>query len=648
MTSRTAALVAVAVMLSGSPVLAAPPAWLRQAAAAPAGPQDPAAIVLLDHVDATVSDDGKLRVTRRYAMRLRDREGRGAASMREVYATDGGKIRELRGWLIRAAGETRDLGASHIADLALVDNDVYNEVRVRILNATDEIAPGDVFGAEVETEQRLLFAQLEWRLQDRWPVRVARRTLTLPPGWTAKSLTFNRAPIEARTEAGTLAWEVQNLPALPAEELMPPASDLVPRLAVSVFGSPSAPAPGQFASWADVAAWLQNLSPQTATPTDAVGRKAHELAADGRSELERILAIARFVQRVQYVSIQTGLGRGGGYVPRPADTVLQRNYGDCKDKANLMRAMLAALGISSHMVSVFSGDRNYVRAEWPSPQQFNHAIVAVRLSEAADVATVLPHAKLGRLLIFDPTDSFTPLGELPADEQGSFALIEAGPASVLERLPIAPGSTHRIVRTVEGRVGPQGELVVRIKEEARGSEAAARRAAFSALDANGYRGMMQDRLASIIPGARVVQLNPDPGSDAASFTTTAEVAAAGYAQPMGQLLLVKPPLDVGYRAHAPRGGVRQTPIVIQPRYVDETVTLEIPSGFSVDELPLSTSFESSFGRYSLTYSVEARRITARRSFEVQLKTVPVAEYDAVRAFFDKVRTADASPIVLKG
>ena len=36
------------------------------------------------------------------------------------------------------------------------------------------------------------------------------------------------------------------------------------------------------------------------------------------------------------------------------------------------------------------------------------------------------HATLGRLLIFDATDPYTSLGDLPDHEQGSYALIIAG------------------------------------------------------------------------------------------------------------------------------------------------------------------------------------------------------------------------------
>ena len=119
--------------------------------------------------------------------------------------------------------------------------------------------------------------------------------------------------------------------------------------------------------------WLSDLDTPQVQVDDALARKAYELTALAKTEFDKIRAIATYVQNIQYISIQTDLGRGGGYRPRSSIEVFAKSYGDCKDKANLMRAMLKVVGIESVLVSIYSGDPNYVRADWPTPQQFNHA-----------------------------------------------------------------------------------------------------------------------------------------------------------------------------------------------------------------------------------------------------------------------------------
>jgi Transglutaminase-like superfamily len=120
------------------------------------------------------------------------------------------------------------------------------------------------------------------------------------------------------------------------------------------------------------------------------------------------------------------LARGGGHQPHLATEVFSKQYGDCKDKANLMKTMLRVAGIDSYMVAIYGGDRNHVHPEWASPEQFNHAIIAIKVPDDVALPSVINHPKLGRLLIFDPTESETPIGDLPEDEQGSYALICAG------------------------------------------------------------------------------------------------------------------------------------------------------------------------------------------------------------------------------
>ncbi|HYG81709.1 MAG TPA: hypothetical protein VD861_15035, partial [Pyrinomonadaceae bacterium] len=107
-----------------------PPAWLRAAAAAPAPAYDKKvpAVVLHSERSMTVGEDGRIVTTTTYAVRVLAREGRTEAVAREIYTTDTGKVRELRAWLIRPSGQVKKYGKDETVDVALDDDDVYNEV----------------------------------------------------------------------------------------------------------------------------------------------------------------------------------------------------------------------------------------------------------------------------------------------------------------------------------------------------------------------------------------------------------------------------------------------------------------------------------------------------------------------------------------
>ena len=635
--------VIIALLLAATPSSAAEaPSWLRQAVV-DTGSVSSHAVVLLDDHEITITEDGKLRTRRRYAVRVNSEDGRDAALLRHVYINPGGKVRDIRGWMIRAGGGLQELRDDYAVDVAAVNNDVYNEVRVRAIGAIRDVRAREVFAAEIETEERLLFAQLEWPLQERWPVRLARRSLRLPAGWRASSVTFNAAALQPTSESGSLVWEARDLPEIAEEPGMPPRSALAARLAVSLYGPSGSRASGQFESWEEVAEWLRALSDPSAQPGEAVTTKAGELTANMRTDFDRVRAIGRYVQSVQYVSIQTGLGRGGGYQPRPPALVLTRNYGDCKDKASLMRAMLTAVGVRSYLVSIYSGDRDYVRAEWPSPQQFNHAIIAVSLREMPEGASTIEHETLGRLLMFDPTDEHIPVGELPLHEQGSLALIVAKGGG-LRRMPVAPVDRHGIERTIDASLDAKGGVVAKVRETLRGADAARGRAERHAVDSATYRQHVERNLARLLPGARVTALEART-EDASFMTTEVTIRSPSHAQMTGNLMIVKPLIGADHLA-MPAASSRGYPFVQEPIRREETVRLTLPTGMVVDEVARPVTIEDTFGRYALDYRVEDGTIVVRRTLAIPLSAIAPADQPRLREFLGRIRSADQSPIVL--
>src|SRR5262249_36391272 len=329
-----------------------------------------------------------------------------------------------------------------------------------------------VFGFESVTETKSVSTQDVWPFQESLPVVTSRYVLTLPGGWRAESVTFNHSRVDPSLTATTYTWELRDLPLIEEEPGSPATTYLAPRIAVSYFPPSGRSIMGKtFTKWGDVSQWLSELCDPQAIPNDAISAKAQSLVAGLQTEIERIRAIGRYVQNVHYISIQTGLGRGGGYKPHSAVDVFAKSYGDCKDKANLMRAMLKSIGIVAYPVSICSGDPLYVREEWPSPHQFNHCIIAIKVKDETESATVIKHPALGRLLIFDPTDPDTPVGDLPDHEQGSYALIVARDAGSLIRMPVTPPEANRLRREVEAALAPDGGLTVSLKQRADGQAA---------------------------------------------------------------------------------------------------------------------------------------------------------------------------------
>jgi hypothetical protein len=650
MTGRTSlAIVALVALLSPERAGAADaPAWLQELARAPeaAPARDPRAeaVVLLDDIEVLVSDDGRSVTTRRkYAARILTRGGAAAASLREIYTTDAGRVRTLRAWIV-ADGRAEELGRAQVIDASLAENDVYNESRARIITAGDLVEPGMIFGAESEVTERTVFTQFDWWLQGEWPVRTLRRTLILPAGWDARSLTLNGPALEPVRSGASLTLARQNLEAVADEPAAPPFASRVARLAVTFFDTRRGA--NTFDSWPTVSRWLAALTEPRGAATADVTARARQLAGGATSFLDRVGPIATHAQRVQYISIQTGIGRGGGYVPRTPAEVLAKNYGDCKDKANLMRAMLASIGIQAHLVTIYAGDPDYVREQWPSPQQFNHAIVAIAAPSDLAAPAVVEHPSLGRLLLFDPTDPYTPLGHLPLHEQGSLALIVHGEGGPLVRVPSAP-SRNGSQREIEGRITPDGLLVARLRLARQGDPARQQRAMRAAMPDSDYRTIVETELRRGFAGARVTASDVAENAEADTFDVSLDFAAPSFAQVLpGALLVVRPPQLAGGAPPALPAGPRVTPIVLDARDETDRLRLDIPDGMKVEDLPKPLAVDSPFGQFRLEWTTQGARVERTLQLRMPRSIVPPERHDELRAFLDAVRSADRATVVL--
>jgi hypothetical protein len=602
----------------------------------------------MDESHLTVEEGGKITTTRRRAVRILTREGRHEAMGRVIYQTDTGKVRSLRAWMLWPAGDVKKYGKESVMDVEAAPNDVYNEVRAQVVAGAEDAGPGVVFAFETVLEDKSVFTQFDWSFQDDLPVVASRFAVAAPPGWRAYGIVYNHPHLEPIRSGLTFSWELRDLPAIEVEPSGPALSSIAPWLAVSLV-----PASGArtgigktFESWADVSRWLSELADPQAVASDALRRKALSLTRDATSELERIRAIGRFVQGVKYVSIQTGVGRGGGYRPHAAPEVFSKAYGDCKDKATLMRTMLKGVGMEAYPVAIYSGDRSRVRADWPSPQQFNHAIVATRVKEDLTAAAASTYPGLGRLLFFDPTDEHTPVGLLPQEEEGSQALLVSRDQGALLRMPQSPPEANRVERRLELTLSADGSLEGTVEEQAFGHAAAAFRRDQERASSGDYRKRMEAWIARSGSGARIRSLEATEG-DHGSARVAVGFTTPRYAKSMrGNLLVVKPIVLPGRNPVYLSETTRTYAVVLDSQSFEEVTRIKLPEGFEVDEMPRPTRSLAAFGTFSSSCEAKDGYLTCRQSLTVSAGVIPVEQYKQTRTFFAWVNSAGAEPVVL--
>jgi hypothetical protein len=242
----------------------------------------------------------------------------------------------------------------------------------------------------------------EWILADPYPVLSSHFECSYPanPAWhwfAQNAPTVPQHLIDAEGKGSMLTWDATNLP---ADEPMPGDPALRswrPWIAVT-----------SIASWSEFAAWYRRITsdamqvgPATKTLADELARQAHDRSAQLRLAYERVAAL-------RYVAVELGIG---ALRPRTPDQVLLRRYGDCKDKANLLVALLRSIGINAEFALVNRSDHTF--GELPG-WQFNHAIVRVPADSLA---------RQTQDLWLDPTDRLVPFGVMSPGIVGRLAMV---------------------------------------------------------------------------------------------------------------------------------------------------------------------------------------------------------------------------------
>jgi len=94
------------------------------------------------------------------------------------------------------------------------------------------------------------------------------------------------------------------------------------------------------------------------------------------------------------------------------------------------------------------------------------------------------------------------------------------------------------------------------------------------------------------------------------------------------------------------GATRKYPVVLRANAYSETVRVQLPAGFAVDEMPDAVKIETPFGSYVTSYEVKNNELIFKRQLSQKATTIAAADYEVVRKFFESIRAAENAPVVL--
>jgi hypothetical protein len=559
----------------------------------------------------------------------------------------------MHAWCIPAEGkdyEVKDKEAAEIAAPRIESSELVTDLRFKSLRipAAD---PGNTVGYEYQTEEQPLLLKDTWEFQRHTPVRESHYKLQIPSGWEYKAVWINHAEVQPIASGnGMYEWVVNDVKGIRHEEEMPPLDGVAGQMVI-FFYPPGGAADRGYTNWREMGTWYTNLTTGRRDASPEIKQQVAALTAGSSTQLAKMQAIAQFVQhQIRYVAIELGIG---GWQPHAAPEVFTHRYGDCKDKATLMGSMLHEIGVDSYYV-VINAARGSVTKESPAGVSFNHVILAIRLPDAVkdpSLMAVIERPKEGRLLFFDPTNEFTPLGQISGELQANYGLLVGVDGGDLVELPMQPPSTNSIQRTGKFTIDSAGNLQGDVEELRVGDRAAAERWTLRTVAKDNDRikpieSLLADSLPSFhITKAAVVNLQQTSQPFGFNYTFLTE----NYAKNAGDLLLVRPRvLGTKARALMETKEPRRFPVEFSGPVQDtDRFDITVPVGYVVDDVPPPVDVDYGFASYHSKTEVVGNTVRYTRTFEIKELSVPVSRTDDLKKFYRIIATDERNTAVMK-
>jgi transglutaminase-like putative cysteine protease len=444
------------------------------------------------------------------------------------------------------------------------------------------------------------------------PQRLKRLVVIAPTSRPLHVVEERMSPAQRTTRGNerVYAWEAHDVPALHDEPRGPALTEVAPYVHVSTF-----------TSWQEVGAWYARLVRPQFEMDAALKQAADKVLAGKKSELDKITAIHEFVLRqTHYVALEFGIY---SYKPYPVTQTYARRFGDCKDKASLIVALLRYAGVDAEMALVRTRRLGRMSDDATSIALFNHAIVHVPKYD----------------LWLDGTAEYAGLHELPLEDQGAMALTVAldGKAT-LRTIPVTRAEDNYTRRLVRVQVHSDGRMDFNGTTYTHGEDAPGLRREYEV--AERQRDSVRERLAEVFPTVRVEDVQVTSPAD---LQRDVEVNFRGSLDTFtGRNAL---PLQSSWmpRSFAQSLAVlterKEDLILPAPWISEEELHFQLPGSANVDSLPADTSISTEFGTASLHYERRGRELIVHTSVQFTKLRITPDEYSSFRAFCQQVERA---------
>ena len=426
-------------------------------------------------------------------------------------------------------------------------------------------------------------------------------------------------------------WEVKNLKAIEKEPYSPSLSETMPM----VFTAPTAfkveDYSGNINTWSDLASFYGNLNKDLTNIPIGLTSKIKELVKNEKTDEAKIKKAYEYLQaNTRYVSIQLGIG---GWQSMKAEEVANKGFGDCKALTTLMLGLLKELDIKAYPALVKAGeDASDIRSDFPS-FQFNHVFVCV------------PQPKKDTLWL-ECTSQNNPFGYLGDFTNNRHVLLIQDNGGTLVKTPNYRPIDNKMFRKASIKIEESGEAEAEVSTLLTGLQQDSHAAMLNNAGPEEQKKWLntnlnlasveikafalnekKDKVPSVIEKLSLHLRNASSKSGSRMFLTLNQL------NPLKSVPLPKPDRKVDFELAA--------------NYMDiDSITYQVPAGFSSEYLPETVKVQGKFGTYSSSVQMAGDKILYVRNLTLLQGRHPAGAFNEFVDFRKKVVKADKNQVVL--
>ena len=428
--------------------------------------------------------------------------------------------------------------------------------------------------------------------------------------------------------------DVENIPAEPKEEYLPPIHSLTYR--VYFLYSPYR---NGAEYWKNEGKYWSKQADKFIGPDDRVRTAVGQLTAASDSQeqkLKKLYAAVMGMENTDFTrqrSTEEDKSEGLHSVKTAGD-ILERKRGSGDEMAMLFVSMARAAGMKAYLMGVTNRDREIFNPNVLSLDQLNDYVAIVNVN--------------GKDQFFDPGQRFCTYGQLHWKHTMAGGLRQTDGGTEFANTPPDPYTDSKTVRVANLTMDQQGNVTGTVKIGYTGVPALNWRQEAIETDQAEVEKQMEDGLREMLPGGLTVKLEHTFYLDDPSRQLVANFHVEGpLANATSRRLFL--PVEIFEAGAKPMftQAKRETPVYLRYAYVNvDQVSVTYPPSMTVESLPKQDEVSlAQLALMQMNSQNKGNTLTVTRTFGIAAVIFKMDEYDKLRSFYSKVNSKDQEQAV---